>query len=643
MDVSAILVRCQRSLVRIVRSTQCLTGRKAGVYWTSMSLKRQKGGTSLENSEYEATQDSHMPVSGLDDNDLDSFLNGLGSADMISITRNSPIDRQGYIGSIAWDPGLDVEEEIKRAYGPGTYLIRVKSQTRNGRITFRKGSRVVKIGGEPTTALALQNPGYPPNDMQQRLLDFLAKSEGGKTSTVETVKQIMEILNPTLRQDPNSLQGLMQAAEAGKKLAKMFGGEAPVDDDDDDDEDEEDPQEKMMGKLIEAAMMKFLSPQGHAVQPYPTTFTGHAEGMDTRLRPPGPAPAGFRWVNDRHYGFVLVQQQQGQHVQTQNRNSTIDPGQRRTPDSRSVNASTSHLQQNGSGPRQAPTPAAQLGREPLNVQSVPSGDKLPLSHQEGGVNRDVEHFENGSDTNEKKKLSTESRVEVCPRCKGTGMMPSITPEDDTVIKCSMCKGLGRVRIRTDSPFPPRSEWEADRGDESKKSGYDMIVTKEDVEERQMNIEPYTDLGTDEPQCNACGSKKFFEQFGVIACVECGNPRGTNPTIVKPDELIGVSPVPTNRYFNEDGEDMQCDDADCNGWLMAVDGADALECSVCKRLHDLDGCIIDEEEEVTPESWAEQFSSMPENEKRAAIRALGKTLGIGEEMAEALYDSRSENG
>ena len=82
--------------------------------------------------------------------EVEDFFSTLGSGDVLSIERTSPIgDMAGWLANVPWDAGLDLTQEISRAYGGGTYLIRYKRKSQDGRVMFSKGSATLRIAGEP--------------------------------------------------------------------------------------------------------------------------------------------------------------------------------------------------------------------------------------------------------------------------------------------------------------------------------------------------------------------------------------------------------------------------------------------------------------------------------------------------------------
>lgn len=161
-----------------------------------------------------------------------------------------------------------------------------------------------------------------------------------------------------------------------------------------------------------------------------------------------------------------------------------------------------------------------------------------------------------------------------------------------------------------------------------------------------NIDHHTDLGTGQPKCEESRLSKESEFFSpademalknLLVGTEMGLSGGRLPGIprspARPDELIGDE---RPRYLNEDDEHVQCNDADCEGWLYAIDGADMLECGACGATHGLDGEIVDDDDDSdppTPEDWASSFEAMSDEDKAAAVRLMTAKMGFDRDMAD----------
>lgn len=215
------------------------------------------------------------------ENDEIGFFDGIHSGDFIEIERIAPWGHDGYMGTVPFEAGIDIPEELKRLYGGGTYRLKRKRRVAGGKIVYSQGTVTKKVAGEPkdpaANALAVQQAAAiaPMGSVPAVNADLIARQ------IVEHLKLPAEQLEGIASQirgaigtgqqaavnfATNPVDAVKQAAEMYKSLKGLFGREErqrnPAPDDDEEDEegdDGEDYSDKglmgMFGKMFLSHMM----------------------------------------------------------------------------------------------------------------------------------------------------------------------------------------------------------------------------------------------------------------------------------------------------------------------------------------------------------------------------------------------------
>ena len=279
-----------------------------------MSASRSKTGNLADNSAESAVEE---PQKG--ETSLENLMQNVDSNDLICITRTAPWSHAGYLGTIAYNPAMDLLEELSNEYGGKNYKIQIKKRANNGSYIYAKGCAYVTIAGPPKTprqpgdapptALAAVAPSpfpyaAPASDMQARLLDILTeKLKTPGENLTEVVNSIIAAVHTP--QQGNQLEQLLATVETGRKLARAFGtNDASPRQNPRDDEDEEPKEEDPMDKLIKMGMMMIMS-QFMGQKP-PQAVQAPLGNPQPHQGPPGPPPPGYAWAHHPQYGFVLA-------------------------------------------------------------------------------------------------------------------------------------------------------------------------------------------------------------------------------------------------------------------------------------------------------------------------------------------------
>jgi DnaJ-class molecular chaperone len=603
--------------------------------------------------------------------DVADFFASVGNGDVISIERTSPIHIRGWLTNIPWQAGLDIEEEIQRSYGGGSYLLRFKRKSRDGRWNFSTGSTSVTIAGHPkdatTTSLAVQTQtalaaiGHSNSeDMQKRLFDLLQSQLGAKNDELPgLVAKIVETVSGRATQavqDP--LQQLLLSAETGKKLAAMFSGDRisnPSDDDDGDDETGVDTSNmSAMDKMMMVVMAKIMGSGDQKAAQAPMG------GPPDRLPPPPPpyiAPPGQEWLWSHQRGWILFPlrgdraQEQEFHRRQQEERRANDLRMRNDDPAASSRRivpnppQSGRVEGNGNVPKNGSGTIGIVAGKGISFSKSPTGEHVPPVQG----------------------------APKCIACRGRGIL---TKDDGGDAICGFCKGDGIEREHPQFASHTPGQWKP------MSEGFDG---QPEVLAQVMRARP-DELEVCE-RCSGFGRLQVANGL-MLTCSVCKGVGGLHPSFssvdanghnggAKPDELLGAPrienpgrpdsiefPCP---YCRVGRADMNLEDAleckscgerffvdevgnpgkrcvDCDGEGVLVDEDNGDLDNMCKRC-DGGGMEPDDEEEDarTPEEIAEEIEEMPIDEKRRLFAILAPGLGLDPEMVAAFVTESVKGG
>lgn len=285
-----------------------------------MASTRRTIGNLADNSDGQPEKGPVLP-NEQQETTLDNLMSNVDSGDLLCITRTAPWGHEGYLGTISWDPSIDLLEEMANAFGGKNYKIQVKKRTKTGQWMYARGCAYVTIAGDPKpvrraselapmpTPPALATAGAYPAissvgaDLQGRLLDILSeKLKTPAENLGEVVKSITDALQTP--QQGNQLEQLLATVETGRKLGRLFAPQAEPEPRyrnprEDDDEEESDPMDKLF-KMGMMYMMSNLMGKGQQAQ-------APMQGVPQPVRmPPGPPPEGCGWYQDATTGQWIL-------------------------------------------------------------------------------------------------------------------------------------------------------------------------------------------------------------------------------------------------------------------------------------------------------------------------------------------------
>ncbi len=129
-------------------------------------------------------------------------LHSLQAGAVIEVTRVAPQLAKGYLGHLVVpDDGMgDLKEELKGAWGGGTYQLRVKDTSRSGKLNYVQGSARIDIAGDPTlngkefvngmwrpiSLVPTSNPATP---------QLIPASQGGDNTTLQLLQTLLPLLS----------------------------------------------------------------------------------------------------------------------------------------------------------------------------------------------------------------------------------------------------------------------------------------------------------------------------------------------------------------------------------------------------------------------------------------------------------------
>ncbi len=513
------------------------------------------------------------------------FFSTLQSGDSLSIERTAPIDCTGWLTNIPWDPEMDLHAEIQRVYGGGTYHIRMKRKSADGRIIFSPGSAHIRIAGEPKAArstpaiVPVSPPFYPQpvaasgrDELQGRLLDILtAQLQGNRPDDLSgLVAKIVETVStraPTASGD--AMAQLLQSVETAKQLAAALtppaataasasgAGRRKNPDDDDDDDDDDGRGGSALEKLAMIALSKFMS---QPAAPSPVAPMAGPPGWvmdDGQWRRAAPAVSGPP-------GWML---QNGQWVET-------------TPQSRRFQRPTSEPEGTRGNPRTVLVPDGfvQLadGRVVRKIGVPERWTGMP-----GG------------------KFEASKKATVSPH---PGNMGGVGEAKDHV----SARKTAAMREPGDA-FQPLFETQ-----------HRPLIDFREV------VDPYaspSDLGF-----------KFPSEFVPYDPMTVARP-------AHPEELIDNPGDPTSEDQGDDDDDEDEPCEHCNGAGVfeledASGNVSSVECEHCE------GTGVEMGPEFSPEELAAEVAEMDSAERDRFLRAIAPTFGLDPDLAVALASQQA---
>jgi len=595
-----------------------------------MARASKSGG---ENADTFEVSSGTEPVNATPKGEVEDFFSSLGSGDVLQIERTSPIgEGSGWLSNVPWDASLDLTQEIARAYGGGTYLIRYKRKSQDGRIMFSRGSATLRIAGEPKSSapkalVPVTPPFYPQplastgDELQRRLLDMLTAQLGAKNEQLpDLVAKIVETVGgrPSgSAVDP--IAQLLASVTMGKQIAAALAppssasGAGRRDNPDDDDDDDDGADGSPLERLAMAALGKFMSQPAPAPSPAPAPMQGppgwvlHNGEWRRRVQhvqgPPGWFLHNGRWVQDSTTvgkGGIQVDGT-GPHIELG------VPGTRSRP--RTVLVPDGWRQdENGRVVKIQPSPK---GWRPVKGGAVPpSRPDATIRAQRGNMG--------GLGGVDGHTSAPTNEITACRAC-GPGGEYANNPE------ACLCGGSGAVRIVNPKETSPMREPWAD---------VFSTISDEKVDEWRGifgTLSPYLPPAErldnpGDPTTDDDGDEDGGHAEAMAGLLD--HTRRAGPEVCDDDDL----------EEEDEEEDEACQACGGNGYTEADDddgNTVSSECEVCE------GTGVEMGPEFTPQEMADEVAAMSRVDRDNFLRALAPTFGLDPEMVVALAKSASD--